>query len=187
MQPFSCQHREQHIFKIQIRIAQEIHISRLKLQRWSSEFVLFPFHKYIFGICEWGLANFFKDQDHVIQISIRQLNFQYIFLFSQLWILKTFCGYIYSLQSNTYFRGINRYVCPIGIFIFYRYWPGPNLQCTHPSFSRLLSYLLFSSVSFLSCPVFSNCPSISIIRCPLLPVCNNSNMLHFSLFSCLFH
>jgi hypothetical protein len=51
MQPFSRQHREQHISeqKYDISLVQEIHISRLELQIWSLEFVLL-FLKYIFRI-----------------------------------------------------------------------------------------------------------------------------------------
>jgi hypothetical protein len=46
MQSFSCQHREQHISKrnYEITLVQEIHISRLQLQRWPLEFVI-PFLK----------------------------------------------------------------------------------------------------------------------------------------------
>ncbi len=62
---------------------QEIHISRLELQRWSLKF-LFPFLKYIFGFWDWGLGNSFWD--HVIEISIGHKNFNCIF--SQL--LKSF-------------------------------------------------------------------------------------------------
>ncbi len=75
MQPFSCQHREQHISKCNYEISevQEIHISRLELQRWSLEFVI-SFSKVY--ICDWdvGLGNSFWD--HVILISIRQIDFQ---------------------------------------------------------------------------------------------------------------
>jgi hypothetical protein len=41
--------------------------------------------------------------NHVIQISSRQMYFQDIY--SNLWKLKVFSGTIYSLKSNTYFRG----------------------------------------------------------------------------------
>ncbi len=54
---------------------------------------LFSFLKYIFGIWEWGLANSFWD--HGTQISIRQMNCQYIF--SQLWKVRIFCRNIHSL------------------------------------------------------------------------------------------
>jgi hypothetical protein len=39
--------------------------------------MLFPFLKYIFGIWDWGLAAPFWD--HVFQISIKQMNLQFIF------------------------------------------------------------------------------------------------------------
>ncbi len=62
--------------------------------------------QYIFGIWDWGLPNSFWE--HVIQISIRLMNFQYIF--SQLWKVKIFCRNIYSLWPNTYFRRTVMYV-----------------------------------------------------------------------------
>jgi hypothetical protein len=61
---------------MKIIVLQEIHISRLELQRWSP--LLYPFLKYIFGIWDRGLANSFWDR--VIKISIRQMNSVYIFL-----------------------------------------------------------------------------------------------------------
>jgi hypothetical protein len=63
--------------------------------------LLFPFLLHTFGIWDWDLTNSFWD--HVIQISIRQMSFKYIF--SQLWKVKIFCVNIYSLSSNCYFRG----------------------------------------------------------------------------------
>ncbi len=100
MQPFSCQHRDQHISKrnYEISVVQEIHISRLELQRGSLEFVISFSKVYIW---DRGLATSFWD--HVIKSLIRQMNFQYIF--SQLWKVKIFCGNIHSLKSKTYFRG----------------------------------------------------------------------------------
>jgi hypothetical protein len=76
MQHFSCQHGEQHISKrnYEIIVVQEIHISRLELQSLSLEIVISFSKEYI-----WNLANSFCNQNHVIQISIRQMNFQYIF------------------------------------------------------------------------------------------------------------
>ncbi len=67
MQPFSFQHKENHISKrnYEISLVQAVHISWLELQRWSFEFVIFFSKVYI-----WDLG---------IQISIRQKNFQYIF------------------------------------------------------------------------------------------------------------
>ncbi len=58
MQPFSCQHKEQHISKnnSEIKEVQEIHISGLKLQRWPREFVISfsKVHIYLeFGIEVW--------------------------------------------------------------------------------------------------------------------------------------
>jgi hypothetical protein len=40
MQKFSCHYKEQHISKLnyEITAVQEIHISRLEIQRWSLEF-----------------------------------------------------------------------------------------------------------------------------------------------------
>jgi hypothetical protein len=73
MKPFSCQHREQHISK-QNYVGQNVHSSRLEQQRWSLEFVISSFKVYIL---DWGMAN--SIWDHVIQISIRQMNFRYIF------------------------------------------------------------------------------------------------------------
>jgi hypothetical protein len=46
---------------------------KVELQRRYLGFV-FPFLKYIFGIWDRGLATFLWD--HVIQIQIRQMNFQ---------------------------------------------------------------------------------------------------------------
>jgi len=78
MQSFGCQQREQHVFKwnYEITVVQEIHISRLELQILTLEFVI-HFLKNIFGIWDRGLASSFSD--HVIQISVRQTHFQFIF------------------------------------------------------------------------------------------------------------
>jgi hypothetical protein len=75
MQPFSWQHGEQHISKrnYEITVVQGIHSYRLKLEMKSLEFG-------IFGIWDCGLVtrgNSFWD--HVIQISIRQMNFSIYF------------------------------------------------------------------------------------------------------------
>jgi hypothetical protein len=54
MQPFSCQHREQHISKRNYGIAVvEIHTSSLELQSWPLGFIISFFVKYIFGIEVW--------------------------------------------------------------------------------------------------------------------------------------
>ncbi len=69
MQPFS---REQPISKgnYEFAVVKEIHISRLELQRWSLEFVISLSKVYIW---DCGSADFFWD--HVIETSIRQVNF----------------------------------------------------------------------------------------------------------------
>jgi hypothetical protein len=42
MQPFSCQHREQHISEQDyVSVVQDIRNSRLEPQRWSLKFVIF--------------------------------------------------------------------------------------------------------------------------------------------------
>ncbi len=98
MQPYSCQHREQHISKRNYEISvvklQEIHISRLELQRWPYEFVIFYSKVYI-----WDLGLRFSFWDPVIQISFRQMHFLYIF--SQQWkggkaalFLKILCTFL---------------------------------------------------------------------------------------------
>jgi hypothetical protein len=73
-------------------------------------YLLFLFLKYIFGIRDWGLANSFCH--HVIQNSIRQMNFQNIF--PTLKSYKIFRGNLYSL----YLFSRNSYECLIWIFIF---------------------------------------------------------------------
>jgi hypothetical protein len=98
MQPFSCQHRKQHISKWNYEItgAKEIHISRLELQRWSLEFVI-SFSKSIylgFGIDVW-LISF-----EIIQISIKQMNFHFSVYIFQTMKVKIFCGKIYSTSYN---------------------------------------------------------------------------------------
>jgi len=67
----ACQHRQQHISKrnYEISVVQEVHMSRLELQRWP--LLLIPFLKHLFRIWDWGLANLFWD--HVIQISVRNI------------------------------------------------------------------------------------------------------------------
>jgi hypothetical protein len=53
MQAFNCQHRKRDISKrnYKITVVQEIHISRLELQRWSLEFVIsFSKVETVFGI-----------------------------------------------------------------------------------------------------------------------------------------
>ncbi len=78
-----------------ISVVQDIHtyfqIRTTKMVSW----ILISFSKVycIFGIWHWGLANTFLS--HVIQISIKQKHFHNIF--SQLWKVKIFCGYIHSL------------------------------------------------------------------------------------------
>jgi hypothetical protein len=76
MQPFVGQYKDQHIVKRNYGIA-------------VVERFIFPEKNYKDGplecvvsfskvyLWDWGLANYFWD--HVIQISIRQTNFQYIF------------------------------------------------------------------------------------------------------------
>ncbi len=71
MQPFSCQHKEQHTSKwnYQINVVlQYIHISRLELQRWSLEFVFSHSKEYIwdlglrFGYLLLGSCNTYINQ-----------------------------------------------------------------------------------------------------------------------------
>ncbi len=90
----------------------EIHISRLELQRCPLVFVISFSKVYtVVGIWEWGLANSFCD--HVIQISIIQINFQYIFpYYEQLKsFLETFSPYNQILIFD-------ECVCLIWIYIF---------------------------------------------------------------------
>ena len=114
MQSFGCQQREQHVFKwnYEITVVQEIHISRLELQILTLEFVI-HFLKNIFGIWDRGLANSFSD--HVIQISVRQMYFQ--FIFSKLQKVKVSCEKPLT-PIIKYLFSRNRYVFPIWIFIF---------------------------------------------------------------------
>jgi hypothetical protein len=107
MQPVSCQHWEQHISNqsYEISVVQEYRSTyfQLELHRWCLEFVISFFKVHIW---DWGLAYSFWD--HVIHISIRRMNFQYIF--SRLWKVKNFCGNIHSILRNIYFGGIVMYV-----------------------------------------------------------------------------
>ncbi len=98
---------EQHISKwiYEITEVQEIYISRLELQRWSLEFVI-SFSKVY--ILDWGLAN--SLWDHVIQISTRLMNFQYIFL-PNYEKLNLFWKHL--LPIIKYLLSRNSYVCPI--------------------------------------------------------------------------
>ncbi len=84
--------------------------SKSDLQEWQSLVVLIKantflngtnisFLKFICGNLNRGVANSFWN--HVIQISSRQMYFQYIY--SNLWKVKVFSGNIYSLKSDTYF------------------------------------------------------------------------------------
>jgi hypothetical protein len=76
-----------------------VSFSRLELQR-----LLFSFQNYLFGIYDWGLVNPFWD--HVIQILIWLSLY-----FPNCQKLKSFVyANIYSLKSNTYFRGTATYV-----------------------------------------------------------------------------
>jgi hypothetical protein len=112
MQPFSCQQREYHISKRSYEtLVHEIHISRLELQRWPLGFFYFHSKVNIFEIWDSGLANSFLD--HVIQISIKKRNFQYIFSQHLLPIIK----YLFSRNS---------YVFPTWIFIFDTQYIGTN-------------------------------------------------------------
>ncbi len=64
MQPFSCYNSKRNY---EITVVQEIHISRLELQRWSLEFVLFFSKVYIWDLgLRFGANSFW---DHVMQIS----------------------------------------------------------------------------------------------------------------------
>ena len=87
VEKYICQHREQHISKrnYEISVVQEIHISRLELQRWPLEFVISFSKEYI-----WDSGLTYSFWDHVTQISIRQTNFQCK-------KSKIFCGSIHSL------------------------------------------------------------------------------------------
>jgi hypothetical protein len=127
MQQFSCQHRKQNISKqnYEIYVEQEILISWLELQMWSLELVI-SFLKYMFGIWDWGVANSFWD--HVIQISIRPINF------SNYEKLKFFVDTFTPFnQILLYFRVTVMYV-KLSIMDFYVwYWLGPNLQCVSVS------------------------------------------------------
>jgi hypothetical protein len=55
-------------------VGQEIHISRLELQRWPLEFVISFFKEHT-----WDLELRFGFWDLKSQISIRRVNFQFIF------------------------------------------------------------------------------------------------------------
>ncbi len=111
MQPFSCQHREHNISKLnyELSVVEEIPISMLELHRCSLDFSFLSNVYTVFGICDWGLANSFWD--HVIQISIRQINFHHIFF--QQWKVKIWCGNIHSLVFSR-----KSYVNPIWNVMF---------------------------------------------------------------------
>ncbi len=69
---------EHHISKYYLNTAvQKIHIFRLELQRWPFEFIISfsTVCTMVFGIEVWLIAFW----DHVIKISIKQMNFQHIF------------------------------------------------------------------------------------------------------------
>ncbi len=77
MQPFSCQHREQNIYKqnYEISVLQEVNISRLELQKEGPSDLLFPYYSIYLGFdieVLSSLAHFFLN--HVIQILIRRMN-----------------------------------------------------------------------------------------------------------------
>jgi hypothetical protein len=88
-----CQNRKQHISKrnYEITIVQEIHISKLELQRCS--LVVLSFSK-IF------LEFWIDFEDHVLQISIRQMNFQHIY-FPNYAKLKYFVYSVYWFFART--------------------------------------------------------------------------------------
>ncbi len=127
MQSFGCQHREQHIYipNYEITVVQEIHISRLGLQILTIEFVI-PFLNYIFGIWDRGLANSFSD--HVIQISVRQMYFQ--FIFSKLQKVKVSCEKPLT-PIIKYLFSRSRYVFPIWILIFDNFQAQINSVTAH--------------------------------------------------------
>jgi hypothetical protein len=52
MLPFSCQHREQHIYKrnYEITVVREIHVLRLELYNDGPLNFLFPLQTFLFGI-----------------------------------------------------------------------------------------------------------------------------------------
>ncbi len=84
IQPFSSQHREQHISKwnYAISVVQETHIFTLELKRWSLELNISFSKVYI-----WDLSLAHSFWDHIIQISIID---RWIFNISQPWKVKSF-------------------------------------------------------------------------------------------------
>ncbi len=116
MQPVSCmQHREQHIsrWNYEISVVQEIHISRLELQRWSLKFVI-SFSKvlYIFGIWDW-LMPF-----EVMWSKSRLHRWFFSLCFPNYEKLKCFVETFTSYNQILIFEEQLQYVCPIWLFIF---------------------------------------------------------------------
>ncbi len=101
----------------EITVVQKIQFSRLELR------TRLPFLKYIlFGIWDWGLANSFWD--HVIQISIRQMNFHYIF--SQLWKVNSF---VKTFTPKNQMLVSEELLCISNMDFYIWYRLGTSLQC----------------------------------------------------------
>ncbi len=84
-------------------------------------FIFFSKVYTVFGIWDWGLANFFWD--HVIQFSIRQMNFLYRFPNH-----VKFNSFVETFTSYNEIIIFEVKLCMANIDFYIRYWPGPKIN-----------------------------------------------------------